>query len=94
MSEELSKVIPIDSTRLTASKHFQFDPNTELDQIIFRMDVKGPNNELIGVDNSISSQRIAKDLNTLIRNKDFTGISRGDSSNMLDNTFGSTPTRK
>ncbi|CAG8577458.1 5155_t:CDS:10 [Rhizophagus irregularis] len=93
MSEELSKIIPVDPIRLSTSKHFQFDPNTESDQLLFRMDVKGPNNELIGVDSSINSERIARDLNILIRNKDFTGISKGDCSSMLDSTFGgiSTP---
>lgn len=94
MSEELSKIIPVDPIRLSTSKHFQFDPNTESDQLLFRMDVKGPNNELIGVDSSINSERIARDLNILIRNKDFTGISKGDCSSMLDSTFGGISTRK
>ncbi|GBC06227.1 hypothetical protein RclHR1_00670019 [Rhizophagus clarus] len=92
MSEELSKIIPIDPSRLFTSKHYQFDPTTELDQLLFRMDVKGPNSELIGVDSIISSERVARDLNVLIRFKDYTGISKGDSSIMLDGTFGSEPT--
>ncbi|RIA97877.1 hypothetical protein C1645_221052 [Glomus cerebriforme] len=93
MSVELSKVIPIDQTRLFTTEHYQYDPNTEVDQILFRMDIKGANNgNLIGVDNSLSSLRVVRDLDVLIRNKDFTGVGLGDCSKMLDETFGSLQT--
>ncbi|CAG8663777.1 3125_t:CDS:2 [Funneliformis mosseae] len=90
MSAQLSKMIPCDPPRLVTLENSQYDPATQFDQLLLRVDVRPQNNGgLQGVDNSLSSLRIINDLNVLIINKDYTDISRGNFSSMLDNRYGS-----
>jgi hypothetical protein len=95
MSEELTKIIPIepiDSSKLSIKRFYQYDTSSQEDQILLRVLVEVKNNGgLFGV---VNSWRVVKDLNTLITNKDFTGISRGDCAKMLDSSYGSKDSRK
>src|SRR4051794_35474783 len=72
MADELTKIIPIEpieQAKLSTGKYYQFDTNSQDDQILLRVDVNVANNGgLVGV---VDSQRVVADLNTLITNKEF-----------------------
>ncbi|CAG8464888.1 1208_t:CDS:10 [Cetraspora pellucida] len=87
MSQDLSSVIPCDIKRIATTSNYQFDDHN---QVLLRIDIKNY------VKNSTTERipsKVVEDLDTLIKNRDVTKVSREFSTSMLDPSFGSQTTQ-
>ncbi|CAI2166578.1 1978_t:CDS:10 [Funneliformis geosporum] len=82
LSIDLTKTIPTEPTRFIVTKDIQdYDIKTRILISLKIREREGPS--------KLNGKMIIKDLDTLIRNKEITAISHFESTNMLDEEFGS-----
>ncbi|CAG8468475.1 12816_t:CDS:2 [Racocetra persica] len=84
MSQDISSVAPCDTKCIITTSNYQFDEHR---QVLLRIDVKNYVNSLTERDPS----KVVEDLDTLIKNRDVTKVSRGFYTSMLDPSFGTQP---
>jgi hypothetical protein len=82
LTSQLAEIIPIPNNRIKTDGNYQID-STALNQILIPMKILESNNPA-----EINVLTIADTLNTLIRNKEITLISRNNLTSMLDETYG------
>ncbi|CAG8698753.1 17443_t:CDS:2, partial [Funneliformis caledonium] len=82
MSIDLTKTIPIEPTRFIPIQETQ--NHDRCNKVLISIRIRQRDDPF-----KLNGRTIIKDLDTLIKNKDITGISRFESSNMLDENFGS-----
>lgn len=81
-------MVPIDASRLNFKRH-QFDHPTPIKSPLVSFEVMQSNN-----DKKIKVVQIIKDLNTLIKNKHITAISRNYYTSFIDEDYGFVLTSK
>lgn len=86
---ELSEIIPVDRSRLSDTGKFQSDPFDSNQFTILQVEISQPTKLT-----KPCVKDIISNLDSLIRNKDFTLISHYPLTNLLDEDFGTTITRK
>ncbi|CAG8631613.1 6354_t:CDS:10, partial [Ambispora leptoticha] len=82
--KDLESIVPIPDGRLYAPGKFQYDPDTDHQNLLIAVTVKSPTNN--NDDMSVSS--VISSLNTLIRNKWITAVSQNENTSKLDDAFG------
>ncbi|CAG8630283.1 37035_t:CDS:2 [Gigaspora margarita] len=83
-SRQLASIIPCDPERISTTKKYQYDRSVSTGQILFRVYIGRPTSS-----SEVSSARIIQDMDTLIRNKAVTQISKESNTLNLDPSFGS-----
>lgn len=83
-SRQLASIIPCDPERISTTKKYQYDRSISTGQILFRVYIGRPTSS-----SEVSSARIIQDMDTLIRNKAVTQISKESNTLNLDPSFGS-----
>ncbi|RIB18982.1 hypothetical protein C2G38_2245423 [Gigaspora rosea] len=83
MTQSLSTVIPCDKSRIQATSNFQLDDNR---QVLLRIDVK---NYDVNSSKERVPTKVLQDLDSLIKNRDITGVSQEFATSMLDPSYGS-----
>ncbi|RIA83335.1 hypothetical protein C1645_786626 [Glomus cerebriforme] len=83
LMNELSEIIPIDRSRLPDTGKFQNDPFNSDKFILLQLEISQPTKST-----KPCSQDVISDLDSLIKNKDSTLISRYPLSNTLDENYG------
>ncbi|CAG8498045.1 2410_t:CDS:2, partial [Scutellospora calospora] len=82
--KELTIIIPTEQGRLSSNNHFQIvKPWSDSVQIIIPLSISEARN-----DEKLISTKIRDDLNLLINQKMYTGISWGNTTQLLDNNYG------
>ncbi|CAG8658431.1 8874_t:CDS:2, partial [Cetraspora pellucida] len=82
-SKQLATIIPCDPARLSTTKKYQYDRSVSTNQILFRVYIGRPTTS-----SELNSARIIQDMDTLIRNKAVTLISKASNTFYLDSSFG------
>ncbi|CAG8751925.1 9382_t:CDS:2, partial [Gigaspora margarita] len=82
MTQGLSTVIPCDKSRIQTTSNFQLDENK---QVLLRIDVKN----YVNSSKERVPTKVLKDLDSLIKNRDITGVSHEFATSMLDPSYGS-----
>lgn len=88
----LSLIIPCNVGYLSIKSRYQFDKDSA-SQVLLRIFVKKEGKKEVDVDN-ISSSQIVKDLNLLIKNKDYNTMSTISTTSLLDASYGAKSIRK
>ncbi|CAG8439413.1 2067_t:CDS:2, partial [Dentiscutata heterogama] len=83
-SRQLASIIPCDPERISTTKKYQYDRSVSIGQILFRVYIGRPTSS-----SEASSAKIIQDMDTLIRNKAVTQISKESNTFYLDSSFGS-----
>ena len=79
---EISLILPVGLDRLNI-KNYQIDTSTPSDQLIISLQIEETRDL-----SKRNTERLKEDLDVLIRNKDYTGISKHDHTKLLDNEYG------
>ena len=82
LTNQLAGSVPIPYNRITTDGHYQID-STALNQVLIPIKISESNNNSV-----INVSTIAKTLDTLIKNKERTLISRNNLTLMLDESYG------
>ncbi|CAG8677464.1 16163_t:CDS:2, partial [Racocetra fulgida] len=82
-SRQLASIIPCDTARISTTKKYQYDRSASESQILFRVYIGRPTSS-----SEINSDKIIQDMDTLIRNKAVTLISKRSNTVYLDSSFG------
>ncbi|CAG8444835.1 12727_t:CDS:10 [Dentiscutata erythropus] len=83
-SRQLASIIPCDPERISTTKKYQYDRSVSIGQILFRVYIGRPTSS-----SEANSAKIIQDMDTLIRNKAVTQISKESNTFYLDSSFGS-----
>ncbi|CAG8803580.1 15337_t:CDS:1, partial [Gigaspora rosea] len=79
---ELTIMIPIEEGRLFSNEHGQLDP-TDMTKILISIFISGTKDS-----DKMTTSEVKTNLDQLIKNKEYTGISMGHSTQDLDETYG------
>ncbi|CAG8519858.1 7420_t:CDS:2, partial [Scutellospora calospora] len=82
LTKELSVRIPTEKNRLSSNEHYQFDSNSQ-SKILIPLTISAAK-----IGEKLLSTDIMNNLNQLIKNKAITGISTGNATYYLDDTYG------
>ncbi|PKY38548.1 hypothetical protein RhiirA4_392176 [Rhizophagus irregularis] len=82
----LSLIIPCNVAYLSIKSRYQFDKDSA-SQVLLRISIKKEGRNEVDVDN-ISSSQIVKDLDLLIKNKDYNAMSTMSTTSLLDASYG------
>src|SRR6266511_366439 len=84
LRDEMAKSIPVKPDCIQPINRYQWDPDLKTWQMLFKFDVFANG----GSNDNRSATQLINTLNTLIRNKDVTLISRLYHTNFLDENYG------
>jgi hypothetical protein len=82
----LSLIIPCNVDHLSIKSRYQFDKDSP-SQVLLRIFVKKEGRNEVDVDN-VSSSQIVKDLDLLIKNKDYNAMSTISTTSLIDASYG------
>ncbi|CAG8441094.1 7681_t:CDS:10 [Ambispora gerdemannii] len=83
LQNELALIIPVDLSRLSTTKRYQYDPSTSKSQILLPLKFQSTHDL-----DQLSTYDITDSLDTLIRNKGITAMSNSDNAKYLDEDYG------
>ncbi|KAG9292372.1 hypothetical protein G9A89_015242 [Geosiphon pyriformis] len=87
--EEIADVLPIEKSRLSSKKNYQFDSSAPQKQLLFQLHITATNDK-----NQLSVEKAIDDLNILIKNKDISPIGTKEWAKFLDEGYSFHPKRK
>ncbi|CAG8570125.1 6966_t:CDS:10 [Ambispora gerdemannii] len=87
LAKQIAETIPVAVPRISIRNAFQYEPNTQPQQLLLRMDIGQATNN-----NESDIPRLIEDFRTLLRQSQFTALSQKNYTVWLDSTYNFVPT--